>query len=82
MNLLPLVDFLIAHGNALADSGDAFQRDRDGWYFQLRDPIDFDLLAAQVTLPPSITCSRAHNEILDTWTWVNIRGGGTSSAAT
>ena len=53
-NLLPLVETLLAHGNALVFDGDTFLLTHDGWCCQLRDPIDFDLVEATFVLPATI----------------------------
>jgi hypothetical protein len=75
-NLLPLIDTLLAHGNALAFDGDPFLLSRDGWCCQLRDPIDFDLVEATFVLPATIICPRRHDGIVDVLTRSFIKGPG------
>jgi len=75
-NLLPLVETLLAHGNALVFDGDTFLLTHDGWCCQLRDPIDFDLVEATFVLPATIGCSRRHDGIVDVLTRSFIRGPG------
>jgi hypothetical protein len=75
-NLLPLVDTLLAHGNALAFDGDPFLLTSDGWRCQLRNPIDFALVEATFVLPATIICPRRHDGIVDVLTRSFIRGPG------
>jgi hypothetical protein len=75
-NLLPLVETLLAHGNALAFDGDPFLLTRDGWCCQLRHPIDFSLVAATFVLPATIICPQRHDGIVDVLTRSFIRGPG------
>jgi hypothetical protein len=73
-NLLPLVETLLAHGNALAFDGDPFLLIGDGWCCQLRNSINFDLVEATFVLPATIICSRRRDRIVDGLTRSFIRG--------
>lgn len=74
IHLEPIVRALIDDGNAtLATSW--FSLDQDGWHCLLRDPINFDLLEEKFEFPESINLSREDDAILDTLTWVEIKGG-------
>jgi hypothetical protein len=75
-NLLPLIETLIARGNALVFNGDAFLLTQDGWRCELRDSIDFDLVEATFVLPASIVCSRRHDGIVDGLTRSAVCGPG------
>lgn len=79
--LLPLVETLLAHGNMLALEGDPFVLTRDGWCCELRDPIDFDLVAATLLLPETTACSRRRDVVADSLTRSFIRGGGWRGAS-
>jgi hypothetical protein len=79
--LKPLVRALLAAGNEPSSPYGGhvpntlgFYRDKDGWRCDLRDPIDFDLIAAEFALPPSIELNRATNSITDRRTWIQISG--------
>lgn len=74
LNLLPLIDALVAKGNACVGSG--FILEPDGWRCRLRKPIDFRFLSANFTLPPNIRVSTAHDTVLDEWSWASIEGPG------
>src|SRR5262249_7765012 len=76
VNLLPLVEALLAHGNTLIFEGDPFLLTRDGWYCELRDPIDFDLIEATFVLPTTTICSRRRDGIVDILTRSFITGHG------
>lgn len=73
-HLEPIVIFLQRNGNQ-AVSPSLFELDKDGWYCLLEKPIDFDLLDKKFEFPSSISLSRKDNAILDTLTWVEIKGG-------
>jgi hypothetical protein len=73
--LVPIAEALIAHGNAPLFP-ELFRLTRDGWSCELRDPIDFDLVEKEFSLPRSIRCSREHDGILDEMTWSAIGGPG------
>jgi hypothetical protein len=73
-NLLPIVDALASGGNPPLDGG--FVLDPDGWRCRMTRPIDFELIAARFTLPPSIVASRATDTVLDRSTWISIEGPG------
>jgi len=75
-NLLPLVEVLLAHGNTLAFESDPFRLTRDGWYCELREPIDFDLVEATFVLPATTVCSRRRDGIVDVLTRSFITGRG------
>jgi hypothetical protein len=73
-HLEPIVWALTSDGNRAA-SEPPFLMDQDGWYCGFIKPINFDLLESQFEFPTSIQLSRIHNTILDTKTWVEIKGG-------
>jgi len=75
-NLLPLVEVLLAHGNTLVFESDPFVLTGDGWYCELREPIDFDLVEATFVLPATTICSRRRDGIVDVLTRSFIRGCG------
>ena len=75
-NLLPLVEAVLARGNTLVLEGDPFVLKPSGWYCELRDPIDFDLIEASFVLPPTIICSRQRDGIVDVFTRSFITGRG------
>lgn len=70
----PIIDLLARHGNE-AIGAKVFLLDKDGWYCQLQKPIDFDLLEIAFEFPNNLVLSRADGAILDSRTWVEIRGG-------
>jgi hypothetical protein len=73
-NLVPIVALLTASGNAVLGAG--FHLDPDGWGCQLRDPIDFALIARQCELPKNVEPSIAYDSIIDRLTWCVIEGPG------
>jgi len=75
-NLLPLVEALLAHGNMLVFEGDPFRLTRNGWYCELREPINFDLIEASFVLPETTVCSRQRDGIVDVLTRSFITGRG------
>ena len=73
-HLEPTVEFLIQNGNkSITDP--YFSLDQDGWHCLLKNPIDFDFLEKRFEFPESISVSRENDSILDTRTWVEIKGG-------
>jgi hypothetical protein len=73
-HLVPIIEALIEGGNEPVSS-DWFCLDQDGWCCLLKNPIDFDLLESKFEFPSSISLSRKDNSILDTQTWIEIKGG-------
>jgi len=73
-HLEPIVEALINSDNSVIGQG-VFNFDRDGWYCLLDKPIDFDLLESLFEFPKNIQLSRKDDSILDTGTWIEIRGG-------
>jgi len=73
-HLIPIVDELIQAGNELVHK-ELFHLDPDGWRCLLRKSIDFDLLERKFNFPEHFELSRKCDSILDTNTWVEIRGG-------
>jgi hypothetical protein len=81
-NLCPIVEALIARGNAPSPvrSGHVlnplgFYEDRDGWVCDLRDLIDFAYLEREFSFPMSISLNHEANTISDRNSWIQIRGG-------
>ncbi len=70
LNLMPIVDVLVEHGNAAQDAG--FVWNPEGWTCQLIRQIDFDLVRRSFELPPSIVLSEQHDAILDRRSWISI----------
>ena len=73
-NLLPILDFLVQHGNRALDGG--FILDPDGWRARLEKPIDFVAVRRAFQVPSSIQLGEAHDTILDTLSWISIEGPG------
>lgn len=74
VHLERIVNFLIANGNQPVHA-ELFALDQDGWHCLLTKPINFDLLESHFDFPSSIRLSRKDDAILDTLTWVEIKGG-------
>ena len=72
-HLEPIVQALISGGNRPVNP-DWFSLDQDGWHCLLEGPIDFDLLLNRFEFPSSVNLSRANDAILDTLSWVEIKG--------
>lgn len=79
-HLEPIVQALISNGNRPL-SPDWFSLDQDGWHCLLEQPIDFDLLLSRFEFPSSVNLSRANDAILDTLSWVEIKGSGGQAVA-
>ncbi|MEV6583256.1 hypothetical protein AB0M92_34435 [Streptomyces sp. NPDC051582] len=76
-SLLPVVDLLLAHGNRYVPGREGFIVDpRGGAVCELELPLDFDLLAAEVTFPPAVNAKPDRDGILDRGTWCLISGPG------
>lgn len=73
-HLEPIVQSLVDDGNQPVERN-WFSLDQDGWHCLLKNPIDFDLLESKFEFPNSISLSRQDDAILDTLTWVEIKGG-------
>ena len=73
-DLLPLVEGLLAAGNAYVDGG--FIQNPDGWRCRLARPIDFALLRRSFVVPESVLLSSAHDTVVDKRTWCSIEGPG------
>lgn len=72
-HLEPIIQALIDGGNRPINP-DWFSLDQDGWHCLLEQPIDFDLLLNKFEFPSSVNLSRADDAILDTLSWVEIKG--------
>jgi hypothetical protein len=72
--LLPLVNALVQHGNALTDVG--FVLNPDGWRCRMVRRLDFDLIEALFTIPANFEFSRESDTVLDRLTWCSIEGPG------
>jgi hypothetical protein len=72
-HMLPIVELLLRHGNALAENG-PFYQDRDGWRCDLCRPIDFQLVRSSFILPASTKLVPEHDSILCLNTWTVITG--------
>ncbi|MCX6900057.1 MAG: hypothetical protein NT105_15335 [Verrucomicrobia bacterium] len=79
-HLDPVIDFLLLHGNALTTPR-RWEKDKDGWYCQLRRPIRFDLLRDHFDFSQSILLSDEDNSVLCQNTWIQIKGGEDDKAA-
>ncbi|MFF3861711.1 hypothetical protein [Streptomyces sp. NPDC002209] len=76
-SLLPVVELLLAHGNRYVPGREGFIVDpRNGAECALELPLDFDLLAAEVTFPDTVNASPDSDGILDRGTWCLISGPG------
>ncbi|MFE2147836.1 hypothetical protein ACFXA3_39980 [Streptomyces sp. NPDC059456] len=76
-NLLPVVELLLAHGNRFVPGREGFVVDpRGGAVCELELPLDFDLLAAEVTFPETVRARPDRDGILDRATWCLISGPG------
>ncbi|MFJ3202677.1 hypothetical protein [Streptomyces sp. NPDC086989] len=76
-NLLPVVQLLLAHGNHFVPGREGFIVDpRGGAACELELPLDFDLLAAEVTFPQTVDARPDRDGILDHATWCLISGPG------
>jgi hypothetical protein len=73
-NLQPIVDLLLAGGNALEDDG--FLLNPDGWRCRLVRPIDFELIQCNFHIPKNIHLSPEFDSVLDRGTWCSIEGPG------
>ncbi|MFF3403496.1 hypothetical protein ACFYW6_33995 [Streptomyces sp. NPDC002659] len=77
-NLLPVVELLLAHGNRYVPGREGFIEDpHGGAECDLELPLDFDLLAAEVTFPDTVEVGPPEADgILDRGTWCVISGPG------
>lgn len=75
LNIQPIVDALIAHGNSTAEGG--FRRDPSGWACMLTKSIDFDFVRAEFELPSNIKLGEVWDSIHDELTWTVIEGPNT-----
>lgn len=73
-HLEPLVDFLINNGNSLARSY-RWGENRTGYVCFLAEPIDFDLIEKEFSLPSYIRLVRDTDTIECDKSWVSIKGG-------
>ncbi|WP_158709955.1 hypothetical protein [Streptomyces katrae] len=75
--LLPVVALLLAHGNRYVPGREGFIVDpRGGAACELELPLDFELLAAEVTFPETVDARPERDGILDRGTWCLISGPG------
>jgi hypothetical protein len=70
--LVPVLDALVAAGNAAIDGG--FLNSPGGWYCRLANPIDFDLLVETLVLPSSVDLIVDGDTVLDRATWCAVLG--------
>ncbi|MFF3653129.1 hypothetical protein ACFYXV_31385 [Streptomyces sp. NPDC002181] len=76
-SLLPVVELLLAHGNRYVPGREGFIVDpRGGAVCELELPLEFDLLASEVTFPPTVKAKPGGDGILDRETWCLISGPG------
>nr|WSW48037.1 hypothetical protein OG296_35925 [Streptomyces sp. NBC_01001] len=76
-SLLPVVELLLAHGNRYVPGREGFIEDpHGGAACELELPLDFDLLAAEVTFPDTVDARPEGDGILDLETWCLISGPG------
>ena len=76
-HLVPLVEALVAHGNALArppSDGGVFSPSQGGWVAYLRDRIDWDWVKANFELPDLLRYDPKDDEIFDHKNWISILG--------
>jgi hypothetical protein len=73
-NLLPVVEFLVAHGNPTMDGG--FVMNPDGWRCRMSKTIDMAALRASFVFPDTISLSEKWDTVHDTNTWIGIEGPG------
>lgn len=73
-NLVPIVEFLVAHQNDLLDGG--FLLNPDGWRCRMSKPLDLVLVRQHFALPDTILVSDCHDSILDQLSWCVIEGPG------
>jgi len=73
-HLDPIVDLLLQGGNLLAREY-RWGENRTGYFCFLQKPIDFDLIDATFTLPPSVRLDRDQDGVECDVTWASIKGG-------
>ncbi|MGC5017095.1 hypothetical protein [Micromonospora sp. DT47] len=83
-HLLPLIDALLAAGNALEPhpaTEEAFRPSQGGYYCQLAKPIDFQVLQG-LPLGEKVHLVEQADYIWCEHCWAEIRGGGHKQAET
>jgi hypothetical protein len=74
LNLIPIVEFLEAHGNTLLDGG--FILNPDGWRCRMSVSLDLEGIRENFILPKTIFLSDSHDSVLDKRSWCVIEGPG------
>ena len=76
-HLVPVLLALVEGGNEVRWQTEyfGFLPAPDGWYCELIEPIDFDLLAARFELPDTIHLDPEHDRIVDDGNHAEIYGG-------
>jgi hypothetical protein len=76
-HLVPVLLALVEGGNEVRWQTDyfGFLPQPQGWYCELIEPIDFDLLAARFELPDTIHLDPEHDRIVDDGNHAEIYGG-------
>lgn len=72
-HLEPIVDFLLEKGNQLSRQY-RWGENRTGYFCFLEEPIDFELIEKEFSLPSYIRFDREGNSIECDKTWVSIKG--------
>jgi hypothetical protein len=76
-HLVPVLLALVAAGNEVRWQTDdfGFLPQPHGWYCELIEPIDFDLLTDRFELPATIRLDPEHDRIVDDGNHAEIYGG-------
>lgn len=80
-HLEPIVDLLLANGNALALPF-RWGENRTGFFCSLSKPIDFDLIETTFSLPSTVRLARVEGNVECDVTWACIQGGPALDART
>ena len=81
-HLVPVLLALVGAGNEVRWQSEhfGFLPQPDGWFCELIEPIDFDLLAARFELPETIHLDPEHDRIIDEGNHAEIYGGDGAKA--
>ncbi len=81
LHLKPIVEFLLANGNAYSPpiegfepNEDGFYVDKDGWKCDLKDPINFSKWLANFEFPESVKIHEENQSIFCEKSWIGIKG--------
>ena len=76
-HLVPVLLALVEAGNEVRWQTDyfGFIPQPHGWYCELIEPIDFDLVASRFVLPDTIRLEPSHDRIVDDGNRAEIYGG-------